>query len=85
MYLFKFMMYVIYTDYSEEKAYRILNSELADKFGNLLNRCTGASLNPRQVWPALSSESEKILCGAAKQLIEEVSALPGNVTTIILP
>jgi len=38
-------------NYSEIKATNILNAELAGKLGNLLNRCTGQSLNPRQVWP----------------------------------
>ncbi|KAF4522009.1 hypothetical protein B566_EDAN010858 [Ephemera danica] len=61
-------------NFSEEKARRILNSELADKLGNLLNRCTGASLNPRQVWPVL--ENDKILVGPASELVAQVSALP---------
>ncbi|XP_065338157.1 methionine--tRNA ligase, mitochondrial [Cloeon dipterum] len=39
-------------NFSQVKAMNILNAELAGKLGNLLNRCTGKSLNPRQIWPA---------------------------------
>lgn len=65
-------------DYSEEKARRILNAELADKLGNLLNRCTGSSLNPRQVWPSINPEHEVLITGAASPLIAAVSSLPSK-------
>ncbi|XP_077289916.1 methionyl-tRNA synthetase, mitochondrial [Arctopsyche grandis] len=40
-------------NYSELKMSQILNSELADTLGNLLNRCTSTLLNPRQEFPQL--------------------------------
>ncbi|PSN42055.1 Methionine--tRNA ligase [Blattella germanica] len=43
-------------NYSETKAIRILNSELADSLGNLLNRCCGATVNPEQIFPQFCPE-----------------------------
>ncbi|XP_004534150.1 methionine--tRNA ligase, mitochondrial [Ceratitis capitata] len=40
-------------NFSNVKALRILNSELADTLGNLLSRACAKSLNPRQVYPRL--------------------------------
>ncbi|TMW46099.1 hypothetical protein DOY81_008821, partial [Sarcophaga bullata] len=37
--------------YSNVKAMRILNAELADTLGNLLSRVCAKSLNPRQIYP----------------------------------
>ncbi|KRT86848.1 tRNA synthetase, partial [Oryctes borbonicus] len=44
-------------NYSEEKLRRILNSELADTLGNLLNRCCGATVNPGQIFPAVAEDA----------------------------
>lgn len=33
------------------KVLRILNSELADTLGNLMSRCCGKALNPKQLVP----------------------------------
>ncbi|KAK9716851.1 tRNA synthetases class I (M) [Popillia japonica] len=41
-------------NYSEEKLRRILNAELADTLGNLLNRCCGDALNPEQIFPGVA-------------------------------
>ncbi|KAL4631570.1 methionine-tRNA ligase, mitochondrial [Arapaima gigas] len=38
-------------DYYDDKAVKLLNTELADSLGGLLNRCTARSLNPAQVYP----------------------------------
>ncbi|XP_069969329.1 methionine--tRNA ligase, mitochondrial isoform X2 [Bactrocera oleae] len=40
-------------NFSNVKALRILNSELADTLGNLLSRVCAKSLNPQQVYPRL--------------------------------
>lgn len=45
------------SDYSDEKVKRIINSELADTFGNLLSRCCAKSLNKDQTYPAYNEES----------------------------
>ncbi|OTF72314.1 methionine-tRNA ligase, mitochondrial-like protein [Euroglyphus maynei] len=46
-----------------------LNAELADTFGNLLNRCTSNKLNPKQYYPRIS-------------LDEMIEILPESVDTI---
>ncbi|CAJ1058930.1 methionine--tRNA ligase%2C mitochondrial isoform X1 [Xyrichtys novacula] len=44
-------------DYTEDKVFKLLNSELADSLGGLLNRCTALALNPAQVYPAFCCQS----------------------------
>ncbi|KAF7657882.1 hypothetical protein LDENG_00020760 [Lucifuga dentata] len=39
-------------DYNDDKVIKLLNAELADSLGGLLNRCTAPSLNPAQVYPS---------------------------------
>ncbi|XP_072292182.1 methionine--tRNA ligase, mitochondrial [Eucyclogobius newberryi] len=38
-------------DYKDDKVIKLLNAELADSLGGLLNRCTAPALNPAQVYP----------------------------------
>nr|CAH7757054.1 unnamed protein product [Callosobruchus chinensis] len=65
-------------NYSDTKVLRILNSELADTLGNLLNRCTGSALNPRQIFPAIDSSTMATVksLDVTKSLLEHVSNLP---------
>lgn len=44
-------------NYSDLKIRRILNSELADTMGNLLNRCCGKAINPNLIYPNLDLSS----------------------------
>uniref|UniRef100_A0A3P9LS97 Methionine--tRNA ligase, mitochondrial n=1 Tax=Oryzias latipes TaxID=8090 RepID=A0A3P9LS97_ORYLA len=44
-------------DYTEEKVIKLLNAELADSLGGLLNRCTAAALNPAQVYPSFCPQA----------------------------
>lgn len=37
-------------DYTDDKVIKLLNAELADSLGGLLNRCTAPALNPAQVY-----------------------------------
>ena len=39
-------------DYSDERIVSSLNVDLADTLGNLLQRCTAASINPSQTVPS---------------------------------
>ncbi|XP_008144774.3 methionine--tRNA ligase, mitochondrial [Eptesicus fuscus] len=39
-------------DYSEEKVVKLLDAELADALGGLLNRCTAQRINPSGTYPA---------------------------------
>lgn len=44
-------------DYSDDKVIKLLNAELADSLGGLLNRCTAPALNPAQVYPAFCHQA----------------------------
>nr|CAI5858281.1 unnamed protein product [Callosobruchus analis] len=67
-------------NYSDTKVLRILNSELADTLGNLLNRCTGSALNPKQIFPAIDSSALATVKSleVTNSLVEHVSNLPGK-------
>lgn len=70
------MIFVV--DYSSVKIQRILNSELADTLGNLLNRCSGTLVNPGQIFPAFCCSDFDKYCGeSAKELVESLETLPG--------
>lgn len=54
------LMYIFYLytykrlcaiDYSSKKIVNVLNSELADTLGNLVNRCAGKTINPSKEFP----------------------------------
>ncbi|XP_056267105.1 methionine--tRNA ligase, mitochondrial-like [Pseudoliparis swirei] len=44
-------------DYTDNKVIKLLNAELADSLGGLLNRCTAPALNPAQVYPFFCPQS----------------------------
>uniref|UniRef100_A0A3Q3SR51 Methionine--tRNA ligase, mitochondrial n=1 Tax=Mastacembelus armatus TaxID=205130 RepID=A0A3Q3SR51_9TELE len=44
-------------DYTDEKVIKLLNAELTDSLGGLLNRCTAPALNPAQVYPSFCLQS----------------------------
>ncbi|XP_028272641.1 methionine--tRNA ligase, mitochondrial isoform X2 [Parambassis ranga] len=44
-------------DYTDNKVMKLLNAELADSLGGLLNRCTAPALNPAQVYPCFCPQS----------------------------
>uniref|UniRef100_A0A3Q2QP56 Methionine--tRNA ligase, mitochondrial n=1 Tax=Fundulus heteroclitus TaxID=8078 RepID=A0A3Q2QP56_FUNHE len=44
-------------DYTPDKVRKLLNAELADSLGGLLNRCTAPALNPAQVYPAFCCQA----------------------------
>ncbi|XP_066571089.1 methionine--tRNA ligase, mitochondrial [Amia ocellicauda] len=78
-------------DYYDDKVVKLLNAELADSLGGLLNRCTAPSLNPEQVYPSFCSLSfprEPAAGGSESwttqedyRMLESVSGLPGVVET----
>ena len=86
---------LIFTDYTDEKILKLLNSELADTFGNLLSRVTGKALNPSQVFPKCHAElfpwqqSSQLASGRATAedyaLVSAVSLLPGEGFMIPVP
>lgn len=49
-------------NYSREKARKILNSELADTLGNLVNRCCAISVNLKQIRPLKPTKTDLINC-----------------------
>lgn len=71
----------MFLDYSDTKIKNILNSELADSFGNLLSRCCGKVLNPDQQFPKLHYDIfENLLKNSdtAIKLTTSLKELPGN-------
>lgn len=44
-------------DYTDDKVFKVLNAELTDSLGGLLNRCTAPALNPAQVFPSFCPQS----------------------------
>ncbi|XP_069842230.1 methionine--tRNA ligase, mitochondrial isoform X1 [Dendropsophus ebraccatus] len=63
-------------DFTHHTVRKLLNSELADALGGLLNRCTARTINPGQCWPyyqinsvppAAHSELQRLL-GAVQEL-----------------
>ncbi|XP_044522367.1 methionine--tRNA ligase, mitochondrial [Gracilinanus agilis] len=73
-------------DYYEKKVVKLLDAELADALGGLLNRCTATSLNPTGTFPVFSTSCfpsmEGIMAAPTKAqpedyaLVKAVSALP---------
>lgn len=49
------------SNYSETKAKNILNAELANTLGNLLNRCLSKSINPDNVNPLVNRECYEVM------------------------
>lgn len=72
-------------DYSDTKILRILNSELADTLGNLLSRCCGKALNPKQEVPVINMEAfDKLMKeDCTKKLINNLQHLPGVLIIIL--
>lgn len=60
------------TDYSRTQAFRRVNAELADTYGNLISRCCGQAINPKQVIPTRLSSNPNTSVLEIKQRIEEV-------------
>lgn len=67
------------TDFNAVKMSRILNSELADVYGNLLSRCTGKAVNKNQMIPRMPAE-ETPSRTAALRLLEHAMKLPSEVS-----
>uniref|UniRef100_A0A665VMQ7 Methionine--tRNA ligase, mitochondrial n=1 Tax=Echeneis naucrates TaxID=173247 RepID=A0A665VMQ7_ECHNA len=44
-------------DYTDHKVIKLLNAELADSLGGLLNRCTAPALNPAQIYPSFCPQA----------------------------
>ncbi|XP_004871749.1 methionine--tRNA ligase, mitochondrial [Heterocephalus glaber] len=76
-------------DYYDEKVVKLLDSELADALGGLLNRCTASRINPSGTYPAFCTAcfpSEPGLQGPSVRaqaedyaLVSAVAALPKQV------
>ncbi|KAM4621954.1 methionine--tRNA ligase, mitochondrial [Polymixia lowei] len=65
-------------DYNDDKVVKMLNAELADTLGGLLNRCTAPSLNPAQVYPSFCSgsfPSEQTAAPKGRAVVEDYRML----------
>ncbi|NXY89586.1 SYMM protein, partial [Alcedo cyanopectus] len=76
-------------DYYEEKAVKLLNSELADALGGLLNRSTAPGINPSNTYPRFSRSCfpklpERGAAGAAGRVSAEDYALVAAVASLPL-
>lgn len=60
------------TDYSRTQAFRRVNAELADTYGNLISRCCAPSINPGQVIPTRLSSDVSSPVLEIKQSLDEV-------------
>lgn len=67
------------SNWSEAQAGHLLNVELADTLGNLLNRCTAPSLNPNQLVPPLDPQYLREMPSAGQRLVEQLVELPDTV------
>ncbi|KAM9741746.1 methionine--tRNA ligase, mitochondrial [Menidia menidia] len=73
-------------DYTENKVRKLLNAELADSLGGLLNRCSAPALNPAQLHPSFCSRSFPREAGGKAvaedyHMLEAVRGLPAVVET----
>lgn len=58
---------------------RIVNAELADSIGNLVNRCCGNSLNPTKVRPAVTASSFDACGELGREVMGIMERLPDAV------
>jgi methionyl-tRNA synthetase len=61
-------------NFNASKMASILNAELADTLGNLVQRCTSSTLNPDQLFPSPTG-----IPSSAKELFQKARALPNLV------
>lgn len=68
------------TDYSDTKAMRILNSELADTFGNLLSRACGKAINAQQIVPEIDRDelNDILKVDVSRRLIDLLNETPSQ-------
>ncbi|XP_039281334.1 methionine--tRNA ligase, mitochondrial isoform X2 [Nilaparvata lugens] len=67
-------------NFNEEKAINLMNAELADTLGNLLNRCTGKTVNALQIFPKFSAENYTRYCSSSAAILQErLTVLPDEV------
>lgn len=60
------------------KAVNLVNAELCNSLGNLLNRCSVPKLNPKQRYPAFDVEvMEHELKATGEKLVHDLNALNG--------
>ena len=78
-------MYLFITDYTETKLINIANSELADTLGNLVSRVSGAALNPRAEFPALSAHelTSLVTQNVVSELLDKMDRLPGELNIFV--
>ena len=67
------------TDFSLNRMVLVANSELADGLGNLVSRCAGAALNPRQVRPPLRRADFETAGADGVRLLESLRRTPDQV------
>lgn len=64
-----------FSDYTRERVRQILNSELADNLGNLVNRCTGKTINPMGEFPDPKKYAKTLTSDPAENLRTQLENL----------
>jgi methionyl-tRNA synthetase len=78
-FLHSFLLEPVNSDYREERAVTCLNAELCNNVGNLLQRCTGKSINSGQMFPTFDESVFKALAGPEDDAMwKQLRLLPGE-------
>lgn len=74
------MTFIQFADYSDTKATRILNSELADTFGNLLSRACAKVINTQQIVPVIDCDEFNVILNVdvTHRLIDLLNEVPSK-------
>ncbi|XP_075040789.1 methionine--tRNA ligase, mitochondrial [Mixophyes fleayi] len=71
-------------DFTHNTVCKLLNSELADALGGLLNRCTANTINPEQCWPHYQCMSVPLLAhDKLQKMLGALQELPGQVDQFV--
>lgn len=74
-----------FSDFTYAKAVNVLNAELSNTIGNLVNRGTVDKLNPRQTYPKFDEQIfESDLKELGQSLIDSLNKLNGKYLVIIM-
>lgn len=75
----------MFADFSEQRITSLLNDELADNLGNMLNRVTAVKINPLQTYPSfyvdlfpLSGPPQGRITAEDYKLLKTMSTLTGK-------
>ena len=75
-------------NFSAAALVNVLNNELANTLGNLLNRCTGKAVNEAQVYPGRPGDDDGEFCARcsplAKSVLLSLESLADKVSALLI-